>query len=156
MNILPTMEGGLRLEIESPGEWAMLAQIASDADDQTQVSLPETLSALMDEDTEWDDLVAPDLQLHFSEQLAHISTAIAHAEQQSEGEEGELFILRQDSEHWYGALNQARLALESRYHFGPTEDIEEIASFPPNKQFAFVRSQFYCRLQSVLLEYAMD
>lgn len=160
MKVMPTMEGGLRLEIESPTDWVMLKQIPQDATEKLDTSLPELLGDLMDDDSEWDDLVLPDLQLIFSAQLAQVASAVTEAEansiDSSDGEEGELFIPRQDAEEWYGALNQARLALEERYRFGPTEGIEDLAQFPPAKRTAFIRSQFYCTLQSILLDYAIE
>ena len=156
MKVMPTMEGGLRLEIESSSDWTMLAQIPNDASEDLALTLPEVLGDLMDDDSEWDDLVVPDLHLIFSSQLAQVASAVSEAQGKGDGETGELFILRKDAEEWYGALNQARLALETRFRFGPTEDITEIASFPPQKRLAFIRSQFYCTLQSILLEYAIE
>ena len=69
---------------------------------------------------------------------------------------GEVFITKEDADNWYGALNQARLALEARYKFGPSEEIEDVGSFDDDKRSAFVRNQFYNALQGVLLEYVID
>lgn len=160
MKVMPTMEGGLRLEIESASDWVMLKQIPQDATEKLETSLPEILGDLMDDESEWGDLVLPDLQLIFSAQLAQVASAVTEAEglarDQGNGDEGELFIPRQEAEEWYGALNQARLALESRYQFGPTDEIDDLSTYPPAKRTAFIRSQFYCTLQSILLDYAID
>jgi hypothetical protein len=53
-------------------------------------------------------------------------------------------------------LNQARLALETRFKFGPAQGVARIDSFPAAKRSAFIRSQFYCALQSVLLEHVLE
>ena len=36
------------------------------------------------------------------------------------------------------------------------QEIEEVESFPPPKRSAFIRSQFYSALQSVLLEHVIE
>jgi hypothetical protein len=51
-------------------------------------------------------------------------------------------------------LNQARMALEARYHFGPSDGID-FEKLPLEKRGAFMRSQFYCALQSAMLEHVM-
>ena len=56
----------------------------------------------------------------------------------------------------YGALNQARIALENRYQFGPTQNVTDVETFPAPKRSAFIRRQFYCALQSVLLEHVIE
>ena len=83
-------------------------------------------------------------------------TAQAEVEVGDEEATGELFIRREEAEDWYGALNQARLGLESRYEFGQLEQIEGPEDFPDDKRYAYVRSQFYSSLQSVLLEYVLE
>ena len=55
---------------------------------------------------------------------------------------------------WYSALNQARLALEERYHFGPAETIS-LEGNDPVRRTAFMRSKFYCAIQCLLLDYVM-
>ena len=156
MKVLPTLEGGLRIDIESSSDWLVLEQIPTDAVEEKRFSLPEELAALMDEDSEWDELVAPELAELFSGQIDHVAEAVAQAEETSEGGAGELFIAREEAREWYGALNQARLALESRWGFSGEEEDEALADGPPQKRSAFVRSQFYLVLQGLLLDYAMD
>jgi hypothetical protein len=46
------------------------------------------------------------------------------------------------------------MALEARYHFGPSDGID-FEKLPLEKRGAFMRSQFYCALQSAMLEHVM-
>lgn len=157
---MPTLEGGLRVEINSAMDWLILEHIPSDALDEDGERLPERLGALMDEESDWEELVIPELRLLFSGQVGKVAEAIRNAQSGVEigAEEatGEMFILKEDAEEWYGALNQARLGLEGRYHFGEMEGIVGVDGFPDDKHYAFVRSQFYGALQSVLLDYVLD
>lgn len=156
MKVLPTLEGGLRIDIESSSDWLVLEQIPADAVEEKRFSLPEELSALMDDDSDWDDLVVPELAALFSGQVDHVAEAVARAEEKGDGESGELFIPRDEAAKWYGALNQARLALESRWRFSAAEDVGLPDGAPPQQKSAFIRSQFYQLLQGLLLDYAMD
>lgn len=156
MKVMPTLEGGLRIDIESSSDWLVLERIPADAVEEKRFSLPEELAALMDDESEWDDLVVPELADLFSGQVDHVAKAVASAIEQGEEDSGELFIPREDAREWYGALNQARLALESRWGFCGDEEDPPLEGAPPQKRFAFVRSQFYLVLQGLLLDYAMD
>ena len=106
--------------------------------------------------------VIPELREFFSGQLRKVAETVFRAqgkvapEEKDWDAEGRLFIEREDGAEWYGALNQARLALERRYKFGPTQEVTSVESFPAAKRSAFIRSQFYCALQSVLLEHVLD
>ena len=160
MKVMPTLEGGLRIDVETATDWLVLEQIPGDALEGGEDRLPERLGALMDDDSDWDEVVVPELKTFFSGQLRHVTQAVKKAQQASEGEEGaeagEVFIGRDDAGDWYGALNQARLSLETRFKFGAADGIENFTTFPDAKRAAFIRSQFYCALQSVLLEYVLD
>ena len=156
MKVMPTLEGGLRIDIESSSDWLVLEQIPSDAVEEKRFSLPEELADLMDDGAEWDDLVVPELADLFTGQVDHVAEAVARASENGDGESGELFILSDDAGDWYGALNQARLALESRWGFSGDEEGDSLAGAPPQKRSAFIRSQFYLVLQGLLLDYAMD
>lgn len=160
MRVMPTLEGGLRIDVETATDWLVLEQIAPDALQDGTAKLPERLGALMDEESDWDELVMPDLRNFFSGQVRKVADAIHEAQREaatgSETPQGELFIERADGALWYGALNQARLALETRYKFGPSQAVAGLDTFPPAKRSAFIRSQFYCALQSVLLEHVLD
>ena len=162
MKVMPTLEGGLRIDVETATDWLVLEQIAPDALQGGVEKLPDRLSALMDEESGWDEVVIPELREFFSGQLRKVAETVFRAqgkvapEEKDWDAEGRLFIEREDGAEWYGALNQARLALERRYKFGPTQEVTSVESFPAAKRSAFIRSQFYCALQSVLLEHVLD
>ena len=67
-------------------------------------------------------------------------------------EEAVIFVHPEKADVWYGALNQARLALESRYQLSGYDDFEKAAE---DLRSAYFRDRFYCFLQSTLLEYVM-
>jgi hypothetical protein len=149
MKVAPTLKGGLRIDAETALDWMVLRCISYDArggglDLADRVSAPMAGDDGMDD---WEEYVLPELRDSFNSQLESIEAAIAHA---GTGEEpGEVFITREDSELWYGGLNQARLALEERYGFS-SEQPEEMT---PGKRSAWFRSQFYLHVQSLLLDY---
>ena len=61
MKVVPTLEGGLRIEVGTTTDWLVLEQIVPDALKTEKESLPSRLSALMDEASEWDEMVVPEL-----------------------------------------------------------------------------------------------
>tara|TARA_B100000809_G_scaffold256984_1_gene297806 strand:+ start:304 stop:786 length:483 start_codon:yes stop_codon:yes gene_type:complete len=160
MRVMPTLEGGLRIDVETATDWLVLEQIAPDALQGGSEKLPSRLSALMDDESEWDEMVIPELKEFFNGQLRKVADTVQAAQSkgdpEAESPEGEVFIEREDGLEWYGALNQARLALESRYQFGPAQEVSELEAFPAPKRSAFIRSQFYCALQSLLLEHVLE
>jgi len=156
MKIMPTLEGWLRIDSEEPGDWQLLKSITHDA-----VSCDETLAqrlgSLITDPVvacDWKDFIVPDLENAFSEDLLYVANSIAAARVESGGGPGPLRIVHEDAFHWYSALNQARLALEERFHFGPG-DIVDPSQLPPDCRSAFLRSQLYCAIQSLLLEHVM-
>ena len=156
MKVMPTLEGGLRIDAESADDWVYLNAITLDAASCDE-SLADRLGNLIsDKDvaSDWREFVIPDLDERFSEAVRNVGVAIASAQVDAGGEPGALWITPDDAADWYGALNQARLALEEVYHFGPGENIYP-ASLPPVPRDAFRRSQFYCAIQSLLLEHVM-
>ncbi len=156
MKITPTLEGGLRIDAEEAGDWLLLSGIANDA-----LACDETLAHRLgnlvnDEDVadDWHDFVVPDLEEQFSSALLYVTTAIASARLAATDGPGPLWITREHGHEWFSALNQARLAIEEQFHFGPGEDTDP-ANLPPKRRSAFLRSQFYCAIQSLLLEHVM-
>lgn len=151
MKIGPTLEGGLRIDVETPLDWMVLRCIPYDARGKSG-SLADKLGALMAGDPQaedWREFVVPDLRDEFDGQLSAVENALSTA---GDGEDpGELFIRKDEAERWYGALNQARLALEERYGFAEKEP----AAMAPGERSAWFRSQFYLHVQSVLLEHVM-
>lgn len=156
MKIIPTLEGGLRVDAEDPGDWILLNGIVNDAlsCDEPLARRLGLLITAQELAADWHDFVVPDLKEHFSSALVHVTTAIASACLEAANGPGPLWITRDDGDHWFSALNQARLALEEQFHFGPGEKIDP-AALPPVRRSAFLRSQFYCAIQSLLLEHVM-
>ena len=158
MKVVPNVEGGLRIEVETATDWLVLEQIAPDALKMEKESLSSRLGALMDEASEWDEMVVPELRDLFHGQLCCVRNIVREARKAS-GENSGLGLIKisqDDGPNWYGALNQARIALEEYYRFSTAQEVAEIESFPPPKRSAFIRSQFYSALQSVLLEHVID
>ncbi len=152
MNIFPTLDGGLRLEIETTMDWQILMAISLDAEND----LAGELSELMDEESMWDEIIAPELQSHFSSQLEHVLKVVRECRERSAGEDlAELHIPKEDGEIWYGALNQARLALEEKYQFDSCE-VENFEELGEAMKHAFFRNRFYNQIQGLLLEYVME
>jgi hypothetical protein len=156
MKIMPTLEGGLRIDIEDDGDWEVLQGITRDA-----VSCDSSLGRRMGKliadaelATDWEEYIIPDLEETFQSELAHVASAVAAARVECGGGAGPLWITRAEAEMWYGALNQARLALEDIHHFGPGEKLDP-DTIPAKSRNALLRSQFYCAVQSLLLGYVM-
>lgn len=152
---MQTLEGGLRIDTEDAGDWQLLQGITNDA-----VSCDEGLAhrlgnLITDEEVahDWREYIVPDLEEGFSADILHVTTAIASAQLESGGGPGPLWITRDDGFQWYSALNQARLAIEELHHFGP--EYINPASLPPARQSAFLRSQFYFDVQSLLLDHVL-
>ena len=151
MKVGPTLQGGLRIDVETPLVWMVLRCISYDARGGG-IDLAERVASPMgkDEDfADWQEFVLPELRDDFNAQLDAIEGALALA---GDGEDpAEIHITRENADLWYGGLNQARLALEERYGFS-TENPEGMT---PGKRSAWFRSQFYLHVQSVLLDHVM-
>ena len=143
MKATPTLSGGLHILPQAEADWALLRAIVSDANAE---KLAADLSAPMDEDSCWDDIVQPELETYFNGQL---QTVIDHIKTSPEGG---FTIERDQLWDWYGALNQARLQLEATHHLHDLR-IEELNTFPPPIRQALIREKAYGRLQSLLLSY---
>lgn len=156
MTIAPTEDGGLRMEIEDPGDWVLLGGITADAMSREDKLAHRLGEFITDEQIvmDWLEFMVPELEDGFNAALLHVTTAIATARVESCGGQGHLTIARDELFHWYSALNQARLALEETHRFGPGERIDP-AALPANRRAPFLRSQFYCAIQSLLLEMGM-
>ncbi len=153
MKITPTLEGGLRVDVEDAGDWFVLLGITRDA-----VSGDEELSSrlgamITDEEisADWRDIIVPELEEGFQTDLVHVTGAI-HAAEEDGG--GQLWITPENAWHWYSALNQARLALHGIHHFD-SAGTRPPADLDPAVRGAFLRSQFYCAFQTLLLDHVM-
>lgn len=148
MTIAPTLSGGLKILPEEEEDWLVLLEITQDGD----CDLARRFAGLMDEDSMWEDIVMPELESEFADQRLAVVRAVVKA--RKSGEE-EVLIESADAETWYGALNQARLAMESKYKFGPRELRNPGEIEGREKRSAYFREDFYSTIQSLLLRYVM-
>jgi len=151
MKLALMLNGGLRLEPESTLDWNVLRCIAYDA---APDDLAARLSGAMDDPSgDWREFVMPELEASFSRQMIQVREAIEFSAGQSAEDRGAVEILPDQAELWYGALNQARLALEEQYRFGGNEPPPP--TDPPERRSGFFRSQFYFEIQQVLISHVM-
>lgn len=158
MNIIPTLEGGLRVDLEDRADWLLLSQLIDDAC-RREHSLADELGAAIQEPEvaeDWFEYVVPELKEQFATSLETVRELIADSIQQHEGGPGSLWITRELGFDWFSSLNQARLAIESRHGFGnlDREEIDEDSN--DTRRSAYYRSQFYSALQGLLLEHVLD
>jgi hypothetical protein len=156
MKIAPTLEGGLRIDPETPGDWHILRSILLDANGH-EIDLATRLGGMVKDGRiakDWQDFVVPDLRESFTDDLNQIQAAIETAAAFPNGGESPIWITREDAFSWYSALNQARLALEEKYGFGSDPESNP-ANLSLIRHEALLRSQFYCALQSFLLRHAL-
>jgi hypothetical protein len=156
MKIAPTPPDGLALHVESAEEWSMLTGILRDAR-TPGFDLIEKLGGKMAGSegwADWEEFVLPDLREGFDQHLKTVLKAIESARFEAAGGPGTVVIPAAEMFDWYAALNQARLALEAIHHFGtglldaPLHKVDE-------RLTAYFRSQFYCAVQSHLLDFGM-
>lgn len=150
MKAAPTLDGRIRIDIESKLDRMIMQSICHDAR-AVDVDLAERLGDYLGDEastSDWEEFVLPDLKQGFNEQLDYIERVLMALDPETPEP---VFIVKEDAETWYGALNQARLALEDRYQFDG-EDPEEMS---PGRRTAWFRNQFYQMLQGMLLECLM-
>ena len=147
MTVGPTVAGGLKLAPETEHDWMLLIGIAGDSDSD----LAGRLAGLMDEDSMWNEIVVPELTEEFSKQRITVVKEVMKAKE----EEVDVHILKSSADVWYGALNQARLALEDEYKFGAREEVDPEIFGNPSARAAYFRNNLYCHIQSLLLQYVM-
>ena len=151
MKILPTLDGGLCILPESEIDWQELELICSDEDRPTH--LAASLADLMDEDSEWNEYVVPDLEENFRAQAQVVAGTIEKART---SDDSAIFITPAEAERWYGAINQVRLSLHARFDIEELGDSSDINDASPELKSAYYRNRFYLLLQSMLLEYILD
>jgi hypothetical protein len=156
MKAAPTLEGGLRIDIENVEDWKLLHAIIPDATGH-QKDLASRLGGLISSEAgaeDWQEYIVPDLRESFQDDLNLVSAAIEAAMFHASGGAGPVWITPNDCFAWYSALNQARLAIEERFRFGPGDTID-LSKLTASRRAAFIRSKFYCQIQSFLLEFVM-
>lgn len=152
MNASPDSEGNLFLHAETPSDWEILRGIAPDG---AGFALAEAMGGLMQggpAGRDWHDFVVPDLADAFSKQLEFIARGVADAQAKAHDGPGSILIRREEAEIWYGALNQARLALEESHGLASAVTQEEIMGMSRSRRSAYFRSHVYLRIQSMLLD----
>jgi hypothetical protein len=157
VNVGPTLDGSLRIDADGAADWAVLRCITLDAGGQP-VDLATRLGRLIRNEPEpgdWEEFVVPELREQFDGQLETVGRAIESALGDDPEEGGSISIARSDAEAWYGALNQARLALEAEYQLGGMGDAAPDRS-DTGRRSAHFRSQFYLAVQEMLLQFVMD
>ena len=155
MNLTPTLQGGIRLDMESTLDWARLEMIVIDAVNNDE-DLALTLGSRMVMEEDWKDYVLPDLQHSFNEQLSYVNQEIKKA-RSGENKEGEIHITTENVDLWYGALNQARIALEALHQVSnyDSSDPEVVSLLSDEVRSSILKYHFYTLLQSHLLEHVM-
>ena len=156
MKVAPTLEGGLRIDPETAEDWHVLRAILIDANSH-DTDLATRLGGMVTDERiaeDWRDFVVPDLRESFADDLNQIQAAIETAAAFPKDGASPIWITRDDAFSWYSALNQARLALEETYGFGPDPESDP-SNLQPVRHEALLRSQFYCALQSFLLQHAL-
>ncbi len=150
MKAAPTIDGRLQIIIEEDQDWLALDLIIHDSVTGNREDLCEHLSSELKERQDWEDYIRPDLETHFSSQIKQLKKFLDESRDQKT-----FYIDRQGAEYWYGALNQSRLSLETKYQTSHIESLDEINELELEMRSAFLRSQFYSNLQGLLLEYIM-
>jgi hypothetical protein len=153
MKLSPSPTGGLRIDIEEADDWILLLGIIHDAQ-STGFDLANHVGGVMQQSCDWQDwkdYVIPDIRKGYEEHLKRVLSVIEAAQLEAAGGAGTVWITREDAFHWYSTLNQARLALEDCHHFGPGDAIDP-GRLRPVELAALFRSQFYCAIQSYLLD----
>ena len=147
MKAAPTLDGRLRIDVETELDVVVLKSVVGDAAPETG-SLAEKLADGMaaEVDADWREFVLPDLRELYGAQVATVARALADL---SPGTA--IFVARDEAESWYGAFNQARLALEERYRLSHKDG----APITPERRTAVIRSHFYQVIQGMLLEFLM-
>lgn len=148
--------GGLRIDAEGEADWHLLYMIITDAASCDRGLAARLADAIGDREmaADWNEWVVPELAEGFEAELAFVKMVIETARSEASGGVGPLWIIPREAQRWYGALNQARMALEAIHHLGPSDGID-FEKLTLEKRGAFMRSQFYCALQSALLERVM-
>ena len=157
MKVGPTLDGGLRIDADDAADWAVLRCIVLDARG-LPVDLASRLGRLVGDEPEpgdWEEFVVPELRAQFDGQLGLIGQSIEAALGDDPDDGGSIMIGPEDAEAWYGALNQARLALEGTHQLGGSAEGEPDRE-DTERRSAFFRSQFYYAIQELLLQFVMN
>ena len=153
MKLVPSPPTGLCIEAADKSDWQLLLCILRDAQG-AGFDLASHVGGRIDQadgSHDREEFVLPDLREGFLADLKTVLIAIEAARLEAAGGPGQVWVSRDDACHWYSALNQARLALESVHHFGAGFAIDT-ETLDPSSLAACMRSHFYCAIQSILLD----
>lgn len=154
MKIRFTDKGDMEVLLENDLERDIFPCIERDARALGEEWLSDSLSPDFDDPwfTNWQEWVQPEVQERFDEQLSSLNKFSKPVGEM-------LFIPQAHVEAWYGAVNQARIALETIFHFSEEEipdNREELMSkveqWAEDKQGGYQRFHFYGWFQEILLE----
>lgn len=154
MKIRFAEKGDMEVLLENDLEKEIFPCIERDARALGKEWLSDSLSPDFDDPwfSSWQEWIQPDVQEQFEGQLLSIK-------QFSQLKGDVLFVPHAHLEAWYGAVNQARFALETIFHFSEEELPEErdeifsqIEQWPDDKQGGYQRYHFYTWFQEILLE----
>lgn len=180
MRIDLVAEDAFDLVLTSEQEWNLFEQLAIDVKGRGEGWLAKRFGVLVD-DEDWDELVAPELTEKFQEDVKVVQEIVARSfaawqqeqnqeavervepieedELEDEEEYGLIPITAESSAAWYSVLNQARLAIEGKWKLSilkESEDFNDIENLGEERLAAFIRDNFYTRLQGALLELLLE
>jgi len=145
---------GIRIDIEYLEDWQCLEMIALDVVLNNKPPSHQ-FSKHMRPDDDWKEYVMPEIDEKLNSQVLFVNGKIEQ-EKAQDREEPSVTILSADAAAWYGAINQARLALESHYRLSLIQDEEyQSSSLSGEVIYAAVRNNVYTYIQSQLLDHAM-
>ncbi len=154
MKIRFTEKGDMEIRLEGELEREVFPCIVRDARSLGEEWLSDSLGPDFDDAWfgEWQEWVQPEVQEAFNAELDSLKRF-------GQPKNDLIFVPANQVEKWYGAVNQARMALEAIFHFSEEElegDDEELAvrmeQWPLEKQGSFQRAHFYAWFQQILLE----
>lgn len=151
------MAGMREMELHLLSSIAPAADVSGD--DQAKRRLfPTGATGGEDEGADWKEFVVPELERAFRNAIDVVNGDLAAVERSEEDGE-EIFrvaVPAEHTEHWYSALNQARLVLAERYDLPASEEefLSESAVFD-ERWLAGAQSHLYAVIQTFLLETVM-
>lgn len=154
MKAFPTPNGIIHIEVEDVDDWRLLTRLLIDAGDTDYDIADDICGRISDMEvaSDWRDFVVPDLVVKFDASLARVAASIELACKEHDGGGGGFTIDPQYSHDWYGVLNRARLALESKYHLAASR--KNAGEMTSEIHAAYLRDRLYCALQSLILDHA--
>lgn len=154
MKAYPLPDRSIQLEVEDGDDWRLLEQLLIDAgmegfDPALDVSARIGDEALMED---WVEYVLPDLREVLDGTLSRVARSIDRKRKETGAGAGRVLIAADDGMDWYGVLNRARLALESRHGLAMLRDRKVV---DVDVRSALLRDRLYCALQSLLLDHSL-